>query len=354
MFFAGWLIAGALQPGYSAADSFISELAAKDASHPWLVIAGLAANGLSLLALAGGIRLALPRARLAVALFAVAALGLVAAAVLRLDCSATASAACEAAVRSGGVSWTHLAHLWAGDLAQLALVLTPFALARALWSRPAGVLALAAGVAGVLIAIVLAALSWDLGEGAGYAQRLGTLVVLQWVAIVAAGLLTAARRRAGVLPLTPMRAGRFFQRHWTGGGELVLRPLWLWRRFPMRFTAVRELDFYSDELFVFHDRAEFERGYVHDERRYCRMRGDDRIEVAAPDLPDGAVVRLEEDGYRIEPYTLLARAGPVALTLETLDTHRIDGETLIDTIDLRWLGILVGRMMIRMDPTSPA
>jgi hypothetical protein len=128
-------------------------------------------------------------------------------------------------------------------------------------------------------------------------------------------------------------------------------PLRLWRRFPMRFTAARELVSYSDDLFVFHDRAQFEGGYVHDERRYCRMPRGDRIEVTSADLPEGAVVRLEEGGYRIEPYWLQARVGPLAFNLESRDQHRIDGDTLIDTIDLRWLGLPVGRMVIRMEPT---
>src|SRR5689334_287169 len=89
VFVVSWLVAGALEPGYSGARSTVSALAAQGASHSWIVMAGLAALGLAVLALAAALRLALPartRSSPAVALFAVVGLGLLVAAFVRLPC----------------------------------------------------------------------------------------------------------------------------------------------------------------------------------------------------------------------------------------------------------------------------
>jgi hypothetical protein len=350
VYFASWLVAAALEPGYSAADSFISELAAKDAENPWLVRGGVIVAGLSFLALAEGVRRAVPRGRVAAALFALAGVGVIAAGLLPLDCAATADAACEDAVRDGDVAWTHWGHLWAGVVAQLAILGTPFALAAALWSRPVAVVALGVGLAAVAIGIALNALEWGYADGAGYVQRAGTLVLLNWVVWVAIGLL-AATRTPGPAPRSSLGPREVYTRDWNGEGEIVLRPLWLGRRFPMRFTATRSLHTVTDELLVFHDRAEFDGGYVHDQRRWCRMRGG-AIEVDAGDLPEGARIELDEEGYRILPYRLLTRAGPFAFTLDAYDVHRPSGDGIVDEIDLLWLGVPAARVTVRATPVD--
>jgi len=352
LFWASWLVAATAQPGYDAADSFVSELAADDAAHPWIVMTGIALYGLSFLALAAALRRVLPRARLAVALFAVVGAAALVAAFAQLDCAPTVSAACESRVRAGDVSTAHVAHLWASLVAQLAIAATPFALARALWSRPAGVAALIAGLAGLGLAVVLGALQWNLPSGAGYAQRIGLLVVLDWVVIVAAGVLLATRRPVALPPLMPMRSQGYFQQRWSGSGEVVLHPRWLWRRFPLRFTCTREIEELSESTVVFHDRAEFAGGYVHDQRRLCRMTAPDRVEVTAGDLPEGAVIRLEDEGYRIEPYPLLVRIGPFGFALSARDVHRPDDDGLRDTIHLRWLGIPAARVDLAVRPIA--
>src|SRR3954453_17827632 len=53
LFVAAWVAAGAVQPGYSGVSQPVSALAAHDAAHPWIVMAGIALFGLSLVALAG-------------------------------------------------------------------------------------------------------------------------------------------------------------------------------------------------------------------------------------------------------------------------------------------------------------
>src|SRR5690349_5605358 len=80
-FVVSWIVAGAMEPGYSPGRSTISALAAQDATHPWIVMAGLVAFGLGTLALA----VALP-ARVTAVLFALAGAGFVVAAFARLPC----------------------------------------------------------------------------------------------------------------------------------------------------------------------------------------------------------------------------------------------------------------------------
>src|SRR3954447_27015889 len=73
LFFASWIVAGALPPPYSHIDSCVSELAARDAAYPWIETVGIAAFGLSFICLGAGLFAALPRRRtLAAAAFALA------------------------------------------------------------------------------------------------------------------------------------------------------------------------------------------------------------------------------------------------------------------------------------------
>ena len=352
LFVASWLIAGALEPGYDAARSFVSELAADGAEHPSIVTAGIVLHGAGFLALAAALIRALPAARVAAGLFAVAGVAAFVIAAAPLDCVATVDAACRERILDGDVSTAHAAHFWASLALRLAVLATPFALARALWSRPAGVAALLCGLAGVGIAVVVGALEWGWSSGAGYGQRLGMLVTFAWVATIAAGILVATRRPDPLPPLMPMRSQGFYTRGWTGSGEVVLHPRWFWKRFPMRFTLSRDIEEAGEDSVVFHDRTEFAGGFVHDQHRLCRMVAPDRVEVTAGDLPSGAVVRLEDDGYRIEPYRILNTVGPLGFVLTARDVHRPEGDGLRDTIELRWLGIPAATIDLHADPVD--
>src|SRR4051794_3960468 len=87
VFLASWVVAGALEPDYSPARSTVSALAARGAEHPWIVISGLAALGVGVLALGAALWMALPSgpaSRVTVALFAVMGGGLLVTALARL------------------------------------------------------------------------------------------------------------------------------------------------------------------------------------------------------------------------------------------------------------------------------
>ena len=185
VFVAAWLVAGAAQPGYSPARSTISALAAEGAAHPWIVMAGLAVFGAGVLALAVAVARTLPArpaTYVAVGLFAVAGLALIAAAFVRLPCD-PARAAC-----SGGA-----AHGVMAILAQLAILLSPFALARAAWPGALARGALIAG--GLIVAIGLFDQSLMHKGVEGTIERVGLTLDQVWLVLVAAGVLVATRRR---------------------------------------------------------------------------------------------------------------------------------------------------------------
>src|SRR3954453_18644609 len=71
LFVVSWIVAGALEPGYSHLDQAVSELGAKNAAHPLIVNAGLIVFGLSFVALGVALARVLP-SRLAAGLFVAA------------------------------------------------------------------------------------------------------------------------------------------------------------------------------------------------------------------------------------------------------------------------------------------
>src|SRR4051794_16054849 len=179
LFVASWLVAGALEPGFSQADGWVSALASSGAEHAWIVMAGLAVLGLGAIALAAGLAATLPprpARTVAATLFALIGTAFVISAFARLDCNA-ALTACDGAV-----------HAWAGFLALLFLLATPFALGRALWPSPTAAVAMVAALAGLGIAI-LGQIAYDSGGADGTTERIELFVAQLWFLIVAAGLL---------------------------------------------------------------------------------------------------------------------------------------------------------------------
>src|SRR3954469_23030351 len=105
IFFAAWIVAGAIEPHYSHVDSYVSELAARDAAHPWIETIGIAAFGLSLICLGAALFAALPRRRtLAAAVFALAGLAAICTAIFPLECAPTVSHQCRALQDAGDLS----------------------------------------------------------------------------------------------------------------------------------------------------------------------------------------------------------------------------------------------------------
>jgi hypothetical protein len=346
---AAWIVAGALEPGYSHFSQTFSDLGARSASHPAVMNAGLAAFGASLLALALALPAALPprpAARVAAGLFALAGLAVLAAALVPLDCAVNGDRACADALDAGTLSWRTYAHLWAGLVFDVAFVLTTFAIARALWPRHVALPAMLAAGSAFPILIASVAGGALAGDDAGLTQRLGFLAVHVWVVLVAVGILHSTRAAPAPGPLIPMRPRDFFGRAWSGRGERVLWPAWLWRRAPRPFELRREVEWISDEVWLVRDVASFDDGEVEEHRMVARLAGPDRVHIMGDDIPGGVDMLLEAGGYRMTPYRFTVPIGPIRFALRARDQVRPagDGGALEWTLHLSWLGLPVARL----------
>jgi len=337
-FIAAWIWAAILEDGYSPLEQGVSELAADSAANPAIVRAGIVVLGLSFIALAIAAPTVLPRRAAAPAvLFASAGLLFGLGGIFTLDCQLEGDPGCEELSEAGLLSSEHYAHLWLGLGADIALLLTPFALALALWPTPVGAAALGAGLFGVgFFALAFALLNVSEDGASGLIQRVGLVVIHLWVFIVAGGVLWEARRRPGEGRLIPIRPRDFFARTWTGEGELVIWPYFIGRRLARRFTAVREVTWLSDRIWRFDDRADYGDGRVQSRRTYCEFIGEDRVRLTAADLPEGAAVRLEEGGYRITPWRMNWPIGPLSAPIQCRDLSWVapDG-TFVNVIEAR-------------------
>jgi hypothetical protein len=201
VFVVGWIVAGALERGYSPVRSYVSELGRRGAAHPWIFDVSVVVWGVGFIALGVAVAVALRTRRwawVAPALFVFAGVCAILDAPLRLDCAATISHVCRARETAGLLSWREYGHVWASFGIELSLLLTPFALARSLWP---GRLARLVLLGAVVVAIALAVLaglggwvgahspySWD----AGLWQRIWLLVVHGWVLLCATALFVEA------------------------------------------------------------------------------------------------------------------------------------------------------------------
>ena len=356
VFVASWIVAGALDPGYSHVDSGVSVLGADDAEHPWIVNGGFVVLGLSIAALGPALLGVLPRrraSRVAAGLFALSGAAFVAIAAFPVDCDLGA-AACEARFEDGDLSWQTTAHLWTEVVFDIAFIGTAFALARVLWPGPLAAAALACGLFGFAFVGVSFALYEVADGGGGIVQRAGWLTVHAWVAIAAIGVLhrTAAGRASDLIPVGPRE---FFGRAWSGSGGFCLGAFYV-ERLAQPLTFTRESRWIDDEHWIVDDTTRFDNGFTIERRMHAEMVAPDRARVVADDMPGGAELMLDEDGYRVVPrrYRLAYPVGPVRFTMRCRDEVRAcDGGELLWTIRFSWLGIPAGVLRGRVHRVEP-
>ncbi len=111
---------------------------------------------------------------------------------LRLDCPDSVSRACKAQQTAGTLSWHHYGHMWVALGIQIALALTPFALARTTWPSRLSRLMLIGGMAVALLLGAAFLADFNQNGSAGLAQRLQLLIVHCWVLLCAAALIVEA------------------------------------------------------------------------------------------------------------------------------------------------------------------
>jgi hypothetical membrane protein len=197
-FSIAWIVAEVLQEGYSPRRDYISDLAALDARHPWIMIAGFLLLGVGTVALAIGLAGALEGrlARIGWILVAIAGVGIIVAGLARNDCRSRL-AACAARIDAGDVSWHSATHELVSLVIFLALVAAPLVLAPAFggdvpW-RDLRAYSTITGVAGLVLLVLLfsnVAVSWT-----GGVQRVFVTVLLLWIVIVGARLIRLSRVR---------------------------------------------------------------------------------------------------------------------------------------------------------------
>jgi hypothetical protein len=201
-FVGGSVLAGALEPRYSPARQFISELGRRGAANPWIFTAFMTIWGLGFVALAVAI---VPPLRtrpwpLAMALcFVLAGVCAILVGQLQMDCSPTVSAVCRSREAAGALSWHHYAHEWVSLAIKVSLLLTGFAFARSAWpSRLArwvstgALVLLAAGIATFF-------LHHSFAPYEGLEERLWALVAHLWAVLCATVLILEATLEPDVL-----------------------------------------------------------------------------------------------------------------------------------------------------------
>ncbi len=167
LFTASWIVSGTLQDDYDPGREYISALASLTAQVPWLVAGGMVAGGISLVALAAALRRVGTGRRAGTWALAGAGAAMVAAGVLRHDCS-TALAACAAA----GPSWHAVAHDGLSMLVFVLLVAAPL------------LLRLDRGVAAAGLLLLLVVGAEPAPELAGLVQRVFVTIMLGWTAVL--------------------------------------------------------------------------------------------------------------------------------------------------------------------------
>lgn len=147
--------------------------------------------------------------------------------------------------------------------------------------------------------------------------------------------------------LSPLRPREFFSRPWSGAGEFV--PKLLPSRRSRRFRFRSECEFMSDEEWIVHDTMEFEDGESSLRTMRARLISPDRIETTADDMPGGTEVQLEKRGFSFRPYLLKVPVGRMRLGMRCHDRCGLDeAGVLHDEIDMRFMGLPVGRITMRL------
>ncbi len=196
IFVGGWVLAGALEKGYSPLRQYISELGRRGAAHPWIFSVSVAIWGLGFIALAIALAPALstrPWPKAMPLLFVLAGACAIVVAPLRMDCSPTVSHLCRAREIAGTLSWHHYAHGWASLGINAFLLLTPFAIARSAWPSRLARLTFGGGIVVLMVWLVTSfALHNHIAGYQGLEERLWSLVAQVWAVLCATALILEA------------------------------------------------------------------------------------------------------------------------------------------------------------------
>jgi hypothetical protein len=116
-----------------------------------------------------------------------------------------------------------------------------------------------------------------------------------------------ARRSRLTLPHpTPLEPRTFFTGRWTGQGSLRAHRLLRWLLPNDSVHLVSQVEWQSEDSWTVQDRIEYGSGTVVERRMEARLTAPDRVTITAPDMPDGAEIRLKRDRFVFSPYLIVA------------------------------------------------
>jgi hypothetical membrane protein len=200
-FVGGWVLAGALEPHYSAVRQYISELGRDGAAYPWIFMTFMAVWGLGWIALALAVVPSLrtrPWPQAMPLMFALAGVCAILVGPLRMDCSTILSATCRSREAAIGRSWHYEAHIWLSLGIKVALLATGFAFVRSAWPSRLGRLVLGGALVLLVVGIVTFILHDSFTGYEGLEERLWAFVAQAWALVCATVLILEAT-------LTPSR-----------------------------------------------------------------------------------------------------------------------------------------------------
>lgn len=202
VFVGGWVLAGALEPRYSAVRQYISELGRRGAANPWIFTIFVGIWGLGFIALAIAIVPALRTRPWSLAMpsfFVLAGLCAILVGWLQMDCSPTMSAVCKSHETAGALSWHHYTHEWVSFGIKVSLLLTGFAFARSAWPSRLARLVLSGALVLLAAGIVTFVLHDSFAGYQGLEERLWALFAQLWALLCATVLILEATLQPGAL-----------------------------------------------------------------------------------------------------------------------------------------------------------
>ena len=150
--------------------------------------------------------------------------------------------------------------------------------------------------------------------------------------------------------MAPLDLRRLFADPWEGEGVLW-RPWWL-RALPApaTFRFRTEITSGAGDSWEVRDATTLPDGTVRVRTMHCEQLAPDRLRLSAEDMPGGAEIRSHEDGFDFTPYVIRTPVlGPLRVPLRHHDRVRLEkGDAMSDTIELRLLGVRVGRVTMRL------
>ncbi|MFL6022125.1 MAG: DUF3833 family protein [Marmoricola sp.] len=152
----------------------------------------------------------------------------------------------------------------------------------------------------------------------------------------------------------PLDLRELFARPWSGRVSLW-RPWWLrWLPLasPVHFrTEIADAHLAETTGLIVRDTMTFSNGKLWERTMTAQLVGPGRWRVSAEDMPGGAEQTVGPDGFAFTPFTILAPVlGPLRVPLRCTDEIvLLDARTMVDTSEMRFLGVRVGKMEMRLE-----